>query len=41
MDGLHRPDSRREVVGVARVVIRAESLETLRDKVGHRVELIE
>ena len=36
-----RPDPKREVVDVARVVIRAESLETLRDKVGRHVELIE
>lgn len=36
-----RPEPKREVVDVARVVIRAESLEALRDKVGRHVELIE
>lgn len=36
-----RPEPKREVIDVARVVIRAESLETLRDKVGRHVELIE
>jgi hypothetical protein len=37
----HPTESKREVVDVARLVIRAESLETLRDKVGRHVELIE
>jgi len=36
-----RPEPKREVVDVARLVIRADSLETLRDKVGAHVALIE
>ncbi len=35
------PESRREVVEVARVVLRAESLERLRDRLGAHVALIE
>jgi len=35
------PEPKREVVDVARLVIRAETLDALRDKVGRHVELID
>jgi len=35
------PEPKREVVDVARLVIRAETLDALRDKLGRHVELID